>query len=198
MRALRMCCYLPTVLLALASPGCSKDSSREPQPGASQGNEAPAAPATGTGPMTKLTDGQIVEIIGTVDTAEIEQAEVAQKKTSDPDVRAFATHMIEQHTAAKQTGAQLESQLSLKLDESPKSVDLRARGSATLDKLNTVDASSFDVTYVDSQIEQHAEVLTMIDQQLLPAVVQASVREHLNNARGMVQHHLEQARQLKK
>jgi putative membrane protein len=148
--------------------------------------------------MIKLTDGQILAIVGAVDTAEIEQAEVAQKKATDPNVRAFATHMIEQHTAAKQAGSALGSQLSLKLEESPKAVELGARGSETLGRLNAADANTFDLTYVDSQIEQHAEVLTVIDQQLLPAVVQAQVREHLTNARGMVQHHLDQAKQLKK
>src|SRR3954470_1052442 len=85
------------------SSACSSGAS-EPQPGASQGNEAPAVPATGTVPMTKLSDGQIAQILATVDTAEIEQAQLALDHATDPNVRDFATHMVEQHTAAKQAG----------------------------------------------------------------------------------------------
>jgi putative membrane protein len=181
------------------SSGCSKGgTANESQPGASQGNEAPPAPATGTVPMNKLTDGQIAKVLATVDGAEIEQAQVALKKTSDTSIRAFATHMVDEHTAAKEAGAQLASRDSLALSDSPKSVALEASGAQMLEKLNGAEGATFDATYVDGQIDQHAEVLQMIDAQLLPGAENGDLRESLTNARAMVQHHLDQARQLKK
>jgi len=183
---------------ALALVGCSKGANSSEQPGASQGNESPPAPATGTGPQTKLSDGQIANIVTTVDTAEIDQAQVALKKATDPGVRAFATQMVDEHTASKQAGAQLASQAGLTAAESPKAVELKAKGEKMLEKLNETDAASFDATYTEGQIEQHAEVLKMLDDQLIPAVTLPALREQLTTARGMVQHHLDQARQLKK
>jgi putative membrane protein len=197
MRMLKSLCLL-AVVLGTATVGCSKDSSTSESPGASQGNEAPPAPATGTVPMTKLSDGQIAQILATVDTGEIEQAQVALQKASDTNVRAFATQMVDEHTASKQAGAQLASQASMTLAESPKATELQSKGQQMLDKLKQTDAATFDKTYIDGQVEQHAEVLQMIDDQLLPAVQQPALRDHLNTARGMVHHHLEQARQLQK
>jgi len=185
---------LVVVGLAAVS-GCSKGAD-EPQPGASQGNEVP--PATGTVPMNKLTDGQIAQILTTVDEGEIEQAKLAQTKATDPEVRSFANHMIEQHTAAKQTGAQLASQSSLKPADSPKAQELKHASEQVIKDLNAADEKNFDITYMDAQIKQHSEVLTLIKDQLLPAVVEPGLRDHLTQARGMVQQHLDQAKQIKK
>jgi putative membrane protein len=182
------------VLALVVSQGCgSKGADSAEQPGASQGSETPPIPQTGTVPLTKLTDGQITKILATVDTAEIEQAQVALQKATKPEVRAFANHMIEQHSAAKQKG----EQLGLTAAESPKSQELQAKGTTTLEQLRAADPSTFELTYIDSQIEQHGEVLTMIENQLIPAVAAPALRDHLTEARGMVQSHLEQARKLR-
>lgn len=196
MRTLKTCCFLVLLAGAVTSAGCSKDSKSEMEPGASQGNEAP--PATGTVPMNKLSDGQILEIVGTVDTAEIDQAQVALGKTNDPNVRAFATHMVDEHTRAKQEGSQLASQASLTRAPSPKAKELETKGTQTLETLKAADAATFDATYIQAQVDQHAEVLKMLDDQLIPAVTEPALREHLTTARGMVQRHLDQARQLQK
>lgn len=178
--------------------GCSKGAS-EPEPGASQGNEAPpTVPATGVVAMDKLSDGQIAAVLMTVDDGEIQQAQSALQRATDPEVRAFATHMIDQHTASKQAGAQLASQTGLRPVESPKSRELQADASQQLERLNSADQANFDITYVSGQIEQHTAVLKLIEDQLLPAVNQPGLRDHLQTARGMVQEHLERARQIQK
>jgi putative membrane protein len=181
--------------LGVAS-GCSKGAS-EAEPGASQGNEAPPT-VTGTVPLTKLTDGQIAEILTTVDDGEIEQAQVALKRATDPEVRAFATQMVDQHTASKQAGAQLATQASLKLAPSPKAEELKVASSQALERLSRADANNFDVTYIDGQIEQHATVLKLVQDQLLSAVNEPALRDHLNKTRDLVQQHLDHARQIKK
>ena len=197
MRMLKTCCRVVLSAGLMTAAGCSKDSgSGEMQPGASQGNEAP--PATGTVPMNKLSDGQILSIVGRVDTAEIDQAQVALDKTNDPDIRTFATHMVDEHTAAKQAGAQLATQASLTRAPSPKALELESKATQTLAMLKAADSASFDPTYVRAQVDQHAEVLKLIDDQLLPAVMAPALRDYLTNARAMVQRHLEQARQLQK
>jgi putative membrane protein len=147
--------------------------------------------------MTKLTDGQIAAILSTVDSAEIEQAQVALQRATRPEIRDFATHMVEQHTAAKQAGAQLASQAGLQPASSPKAQELQATGAKTLETMNAADASNFDITYIDGQIEQHATVLKLIEDQLTPAVNNPALRDQLSNARGMVQQHLDQARRIR-
>ena len=177
--------------------GCSKGDS-EPEPGASQGNEAPPAPLTGTVPMTKLSDGQIAEILTTVDSGEIEQAQVALKRATNPEIRAFATHMVEQHTASRNARSQLASQTGLRPAGSPKAKELESVSAQAIERLNMAEDANFDITYLDGQIEQHAAVLKLIEDQLVPAVNDPALRDHLNEARAMVQQHLDQARQIQK
>jgi putative membrane protein len=188
------------ILLAtatVAASACSKGAS-EPKPGASQGDEAPFVPATGTVPMTKLSDGQIAGVLTTVDDAEIEQAQLALDKASNPEVQAFAKHMVEQHTASKQAGTQLASQTNIKPADSPKAQELKQTGAQMLTRLNAADANNFDITYLDGQIQEHSDVLKLIKDQLLPAVNEPALRDHLSQARDMVQQHLDRARQIQK
>lgn len=188
--------FLLTVAGLAAASGCSKGAT-EPQPGASQGDEAPPVPATGTVPLTKLSDGQIAGILSAVDDGEISQAQLARSKAQKAETRDFANHMIEQHTTSKQTAAQLAAQTGLKPADSPKAKELQQTSDKMLADLKAADENNFDITYVDGQIEQHAEVLKLIKDQLLPAVNDATLREQLTSARGMVEQHLEQARKLK-
>jgi putative membrane protein len=197
MRVLNLSCVL--VLGVGAWSGCSKGAD-EPAPAATVGNEEapPVLPATGAGPMTKLTDGQIAQILGAVDDVEIEQAKLALEKSSDPGVRGYANHMIEQHTASKSDGASLASQTGMKLAESPKAKELEAKGATVLSELKAADAKNFDITYLKGQEEQHAEVLTLIKDQLLPAVNDPALRDHLAKTRGVVTEHLDKAKELQK
>jgi len=196
MRALNM--SLVVMLGVCVGAGCSKDGANEPAPAASQGSEAPPVPATGSVPMTKLSDGQIAHILAAVDDAEIEQAQLALEKATDPGVKGYASHMIEQHTAAKDTGARLASQSGLQLAESPKAKELQVKATQVLQELKAADAKNFDVTYLHGQEEQHAEVLTLIKDQLQPAVSDPTLRDHLANARAMVSQHLDKAKELQK
>lgn len=192
--------FIPFLFLSaatVAASGCSKGAS-EPEPGASQGDEAPPVAATGTVPMTKLSDGQIASILTTVDDGEIEQAQLALEKATKPDVQAFAKHMVEQHTTAKQTGARLASQSNIQPADSPKSQELKQAGAQMLKQLNAADSNNFDITYMDGQIQQHSDVLKLIKEQLLPAVNEPALRDYLSQARDMVQQHLDQARQIQK
>lgn len=186
------------LILGMSVWSCSKDGANEPAAAASQGSEAPPVPATGTVPMTKLSDGQIAQILSAVDNAEIEQAQLALEKSTDAGVRGYASHMIEQHTAAKDTGARLASQSGLQLSDSPKAQELKMKGTQMMQQLKAADAKNFDVTYLHGQVEQHAEVLSLITDQLQPAVSDPTLRDHLGNARAMVSEHLEKAKQLQK
>lgn len=195
MRALKMSLVLVLGVGGVWS-GCSKDGASEPRPAASQGNEEPPVPATGTVPLTKLSDGQIAQILAAVDTAEIEQAQLALKKATSEEVKGYANHMIQQHTASKETGARLASQNGLQLAESPKEKELKVKGTTTLEQLKAADDKNFDVTYLHAQIEQHAEVLNLITDQLQPAVSDAGLRDQLATERGMVSEHLDKAKLL--
>lgn len=182
--------FAALALTALAGAGCSSSNSEEPAAASSQGDEV--TPAEGN---TELTQGQILNVLATVDSGEIAQAQLAVTKATAPQVRQFANDMIEMHSRSKQEGAQFAEQSGITLSSSKLSNTLENKGSAELRELETTDASKFDKTYMHAQVKQHQEVLDKVNSQLIPAA-NATTRDQLETARGMVQQHLADAKKI--
>jgi len=171
---------------------CAK-SFDEPAPTASAGDEASPQEIQRTG----LDEGQLLAVLASVDTGEIKQAQVALAKAASSQVRNFASDMIEQHTRAKQSGAAFATQNGLAQRSSPASQKLERDGGEVLDSLQRTDIREFDQVYVQTQLNQHAAVLDMLDTQLIPSAPTARIKQHLTAARTMVQQHLTHAQQLR-
>jgi putative membrane protein len=190
MKISKLSCVTAVALGLAASSGCSKGSSASESPGASQGSEAtPAEAAT-------LTDGQIANILATVDNGEIEQAQVALTKTSNPQVRDFANMMVNQHTTSKQQATQLSEQTKIIPSPSPQANKLQTNGAQLLEKFNAANPTDFDKLYIEAQIDQHKEVLELLNDKLIPAAKDPQLKQQLSATQNMVQHHIDQAEKI--
>jgi putative membrane protein len=177
--------------------GCSKDSGSSAAPGASQGSEAsPAEGPQRSGKMVALTDGQIMQVLANVDSGEIEQAQVALSKSTSPAVRQFAQHMVDQHTQSQQDAQQLSAETKIIPSPSDPATEVHTKGSNVLDKLNSADATSFDKTYIQAQVQEHQDVLKMLNEKLIPSASSSELRNALEKTKSMVQQHIDMAKQI--
>jgi len=187
-------------------PACSKDEaqsqSQSPAPGASVGDEAPpdqsavaTQQSTGAMPNPAMigSDSQVAMIVSTVDSGEIEQAQLAQSRAKNARVQSFAQQMIQDHTSSKSKGGQLMQQAGLMPEASDTSRTLESQGMQTLQELKNADAASFDATYMRAQVKQHRDVLNMLTDQLIPVAKNSDLKSQLVTMRSLVQHHLEMA-----
>jgi putative membrane protein len=185
---------------AAALAACSKgDATEYPQAAAAQGDEAsPQEPLAvdNSRATSQLSDGQILGILATVDSGEIEQARFAFSQANDPRVKQYAEHMIQQHTDSTQKINALASQNGLTPTASNNSTTQQTKGQKILEGLKSSADASFDATYMQAQIQQHQEVLDMLHAQLLPASRSDAVSAHLKSAHTMVQAHLNEARRI--
>ena len=172
--------------------GCAK-SYGEPAAAASEGDEASPQEPT----RSRLSEGQLLRLLAGVHTLEIQQAQVALTKATSPQVRNFASDMIEQHSSAKLSGETFAKQNGLVLQQSPTSRKLERDASEMLDKLQRTDVGHFDDVYVQAQLDQHAQVLSLLDTQWIPAAPSSLITQHLKDARGMVRQHLTHAQELR-
>jgi len=163
--------------------------------GSSAGDVGSSVPEAGSKPAP-LTDDQIAMITDKVNAGEVEQAKLAKEKAKDKRVRQYAQHMIQQHTKAKNKGDQLAKKEKLAPSESPVSTDLTSSASQALESLKTAEATSFDKTYIDSQIQQHQRVLDLLNSQLIPNATNMDLKAQLEEARSMVETHLAEAKEL--
>jgi putative membrane protein len=143
-----------------------------------------------------LGDAEILQIVTTLDSGEIEQAEVARRKATDKQVVAYAEQMFQEHTRARQLAEQLAASSRSVPIQSSLAEDLAAASRGTLQTLETADSDAFDELYIGAQIQQHQEVLDLLENHLIPRADDPSLKLHLQNGRTLVDSHLSKAREV--
>jgi putative membrane protein len=183
---------LPPAPPVPAEPASTNSPTAPTVPGGAEATTPPEPPPA----KELLTEGQMVRVGELVNTAEVEQAKLAQVKAKAAGVKKFAAMMIKHHGDALREQAKLAKKLGLTAADSATAAMLKADGEKTLETLKKADATGFDAAYVASQIDGHQKVLDLIDTQLLPAAKTPEVRDTLGRARAVVEQHLNEAKAL--
>jgi len=150
---------------------------------------------TGTGTTSSrssaaaLTDQQIAKITDSVNSAEIEQAKLAQQKSKNQQVQKFASMMIAHHGEAKKD----QAALNLTPEDSPLAQQLAADSKSTLETLKSKQGSDFDRAYFEAQVEGHQKVLDALKQDLEPSAQNPDLKAYLQKLEPRVAEHLSQA-----
>jgi len=143
-----------------------------------------------------LNDGQIAKIGDVVHSGEIDQAQLARQRSKNAKVKNFASHMLKEHTQAKEQSASLLKASEVVPEQSAVSQELASEGARTLDALKAADAAGFDRQYIDAQVTQHQNVLSMLNTQLVPQATDAKLKAELQKVQKMVEAHLSEAKKL--
>jgi putative membrane protein len=152
-------------------------------------------PAADSPAREQLSEGQIAMVAELANTSEIEQGKLAQGKAKSPSVKKFAAMMVQHHTEAKTEQAKLFKQLNLTPTQSQTATSLKQSSETATSELRST-ATAFDQRYVDSQIEAHEQVLETLDNQLIPAATDPSLKAGLNKMRATVEAHLREAKSI--
>jgi len=139
-----------------------------------------------------LTDEQIAAVTEASNSAEIEQAKLAQLKSKNAAVKRFSAMMLAHHGEAKKS----QDKLKLSTADSALSTTLGTDAATTMTTLKKAEGKDFDEAYAASQVEAHRKLLTAIDAQLLPGVKNPDLKAYLNDIRPKVAHHLQAAEDL--
>jgi putative membrane protein len=125
-------------------------------------NAAQDVTSTAVGQTSAATAGSVdtgafVENAARSGLYEIDAANIALKRSKDPDVRAFANMMVTDHTRLDKD----MTPVALKANQTPpKDLDQRRKG--LLDNLKSASDADFDKTYMDQQVSAHQEALTLM------------------------------------
>ena len=147
-------------------------------------------------PQELLTEAQIAKISELVNTAEVDEAKLAQRKAKSPEVKKFAGMMIRHHGDALREQAKITKKLGIKTDDSATSAKLKMDAETTISNLEKADATSFDSAYIRAQIDGHQQALELLDSQLIPSAKTPEVTDALRRARAVVAQHLSDAQAL--
>ena len=121
---------------------------------------------------------------------EIKAAQIAQKRSKNADVKAFAALMVKDHTA-------MDKDMAPKIQAAGQkpATALDNHRSGFIDHLNSASDADFDKTYIDQQVAGHQEALDLLkgyadkgsDEVLKTAAGEAvpKVQEHLDKAKAI-------------
>ena len=159
---------------------------------------AAAAMAAGVGvaashaqPSTSMPTRDFVQAAAASDQYEIQAARVAEIEGRDPQVRAYAQRMLQDHMKTRRSLLQAAQASGLP----PPPAGLDDTGAKFLSELQSVQGSDFDRAYVRQQVLAHHSAL-VIDQMYAASGSDANVRNAAQAATSIVEHHLQQAAQI--
>jgi putative membrane protein len=145
---------------------------------------------------SELSDPQISQVLMSAKDGEVERGETAARKTTRTVIKDFAQQMVKDHTVVRQSLQNVLNDRGVILTSSAVSTDIEARATETLDKLRNRAGADFDDTYIDSQVKMHRDVLSLIDNKLLPQVDDTQLRSEIKATRAVVAHHLQKAQSI--
>lgn len=140
-----------------------------------------------------LTDGQIADVMRTANFGEIAQADAARPRLTSVLARDYADDMREEHTASNLELDQLVTQLALDFEESDVSQELQDGSDRIVALLQGASLQDIDQLYLQSQIDGHDNLLEVIEDELLPEVLDAELQTFLEDTRDAVESHRDEA-----
>ena len=141
-------------------------------------------------------DAQIAGIVVAANTVDIDAGKLAQKKSKNKEVRAFAKQMVTDHTGVNKQAVALVTKLKMTPQDSDLSKSLKQGGSDNLAKLKGLKGAAFDKAYVEHEVVYHQAVIDALDKTLIPNAKNAELKETLVKVRPAFVAHLEHARHL--
>lgn len=148
------------------------------------------------GITSNLNQNQAVGLMMQINSSEVAEAQVAQARGQAATVRAYAARMITDHQASNN---QLTADL-VTADVVPTDSDERRELQNDTDNqvqsLWSASTANFDQQYINSQVNEHQDTLSLIDTKILPAITNPTLRNDALALRVVVVQHLQLAQSI--
>jgi putative membrane protein len=141
-------------------------------------------------------DAQIAAIVVAANAVDIDAGKLAETKTQNKYVRAFAQRMAADHAGVNQQAVALVQKLHVTPEENDTSKSLTKDGAATRTRLAALSGKAFDKAYVDNEVTYHETVLGALDKTLIPNASNAELKALLVKVRPAFVAHLEHAKHI--
>ena len=144
-----------------------------------------------------LSDADIMWIMNTADTSDIERGRLAETQGTHPKVQAFGRRMVADHQTLLKYSTMISRRFSIKPVAPALGVEITERHEETMRNLDGKSGMSFDRAYIDSEIAIHRRLVDLVGN-AARTVNHVALKEHLRLAKPLLQSHLEEARSIKR
>jgi putative membrane protein len=144
----------------------------------------------------ELTDPQIAHIAYTAGVIDIENADLALKKSKSAQVRAFAKDMVRDHKAVNDKALALVKTLGVTPEDNPTSKSLAQSAMSDREALAKLDGAAFDRAYVAKEVAYHQTVNHALETALIPSATNPDLKALLGTGLKIFQGHEQHAEHL--
>ena len=144
----------------------------------------------------KPNDAQIAAIVVTANQVDIDAGKLAESKSKNKDVQAFAKQMVTDHTGVNKAATDLVTKLKVKPEDNPTAQSLKSGGDQNEKKLKGLSGAAFDKAYVAHEVDYHQAVIDAMDKTLIPSAQNAELKALLVKVRPAFVAHLDHAKHL--
>jgi putative membrane protein len=148
------------------------------------------------GGTASMGDAEIAAVLDAANRAEIQQAELARERAEAEEVRQYATALLSGHQSAVERQDMILQERGIPTRDNPMSQQLEQQAMQVQQELANLDGEQFDRAFLEAQMRQHQQLISMLEQQLIPAAQDPQYRAYLEQQLGSLQAHLRNAQRL--
>jgi putative membrane protein len=148
-------------------------------------------------PGATMSDANVLSMLDTIDSGEIDAAHLARQKASSEEVRAFASRILNEHTAMSQETRQLGQQINVQPEMPALASTTETSHEKMMQELRNISGSDFDQAYMKYQIKMHELAIGFV-QDTAGSVESSRLQQHLRQARPDLESHLSVARSVER
>lgn len=146
------------------------------------------------GNSPQLTDPEIASVAVTANQIDVDYGKIALKKATNKNARKFAQTMIDDHTSIIDQAVALATKLGVTPKDNAVTQSLLDGAQKMKKTLNSKKGKAFDKAYIDNEVSYHEAVISTIKNVLIPETQNAELKELLQSAMPLLEHHLEMAK----
>jgi putative membrane protein len=143
-----------------------------------------------------LNDLEIAHVAYTADNIDIRYANIALKRSTNPDIHAFAETMIRDHTAVNKLALGLLDKLGASAQDNFLSQTLNTNSVTIVTKLESLSGKEFDQYYAVNELTYHKAVNDLVENSFIPNIENAEVKELFEAGLGIFKGHEGHARMM--
>jgi len=143
-----------------------------------------------------LNDLEIAHVAYTADNIDIRYAEIALKRTTNPEIRVFAETMIRDHMAVNELALALLDKLGASAQDNFLSQTLNTNAKTIEAKLESLSGAEFDMYYAENELAYHMAVNDLVENSFIPNIENAEVKELFIAGLGIFKGHQEHAQMM--
>ncbi|MGH8763459.1 MAG: DUF4142 domain-containing protein [Nitrosospira sp.] len=143
-----------------------------------------------------IHDAHIADVVVTANKIAIEAGELAQSRSANEEIRAYAQRMVGNHTEVSQSAIGLATKLNVTLQDNPISQSLKADSEMDFARLQALHGEEFDKAYINHKVILYQNILDTIDNELMPSTSNQELKLLLFNLFSPFSLHLDDAQKI--